>query len=380
MMPGPLPPAMRRRIRAGLLAVPLACGCGAAGAGASADAEANFARVGESLASGHAAERYRRLAEAAADFDEAARASCDSPPPRKLDGVTAAYHAAMDAWTSVEHVRHGPIELHMRGFRMHFWPDRRGRGGRQVQALLSSPDAARLSPETLRSASVAVQGFPAAERLLFDGGPRESVANGAGSDPACRLLVAIAGNLADMSARLSAEWSAEDAAFRQEIRDAGSENSRFASHREATAEFVRGAHTTLQVMAEMKVDRVMGKSTESARPRRAESWRSGRSLRNVVRNLEAIRAMYEGENGPGIRHLLGPSHADLAGLLSRAFRQTLETARAIPSPLSRAVVDPAARDALARLSAQLRGLMALVGGRVAPALGAPLGFNALDGD
>ena len=40
----------------------------------------------------------------------------------------------------------------------------------------------------------------------------------------------------------------------------------------------------------------------------------------------------------------------------------------------------AARDALARLSAQLRGLMALIGGKVAPALGAPLGFNALDGD
>ena len=90
--------------------------------------------------------------------------------------------------------------------------------------------------------------------------------------------------------------------------------------------------------------------------------------------------MYEGENGPGLRRLLDPSHADLAGLLSRAFRRTLETARSIPPPLSRAVVDPAAREGLARLSAQLRSLVALVGGKAAPALGAPLGFNALDGD
>jgi len=133
-------------------------------------------------------------------------------------------------------------------------------------------------------------------------------------------------------------------------------------------------------MAEMKVDRVMGKSAETARPRRAESWRSGRSLRNVVRNLEALRSLYEGEDGPGLRHLLDPSDAGLADLLSRAFRQTLETARSIRPPLFRAVADPAAREALARLSAELHGLKKLVGGRLAPALGTPLGFNALDGD
>ena len=275
-MPGPSPAATRRRTWARLLILPLACGCAAA-AGPAAAAEAGFARVNESLALGHVAERYRRLSGAAADFDEAARTACGSPPPRKLDGVAAAYHAAMDAWTSVEHVHHGPIELHMRRFRLHFWPDRRGRGGRQVQALLSGPDAARVSPETLRSASVAVQGFPAAERLLFDARLRANLANGAGSGPACRFLVAITSNLADMSARLSSEWSADDAAFPREIREPGSESSRFESHRDATAEFVRGARATLQVMAEMKVDRVMGKSPESARPRRAESWRAGRS-------------------------------------------------------------------------------------------------------
>ncbi len=379
-MPGARPAAARRRMWAVLLAVPLACGCGVGAAGAAAAAEADFARVNESLALGHAAERYRRLSGAAADFGAAARASCGSPPPRELDGAAAAWHAAMDAWMSVEHVHHGPIELHMRRFRLHFWPDRRGRGGRQIQALLAGPDAARASPETLRSASVAVQGFPAAECLLFDARLRANLESGAEGDSACRLLVAIADNLADMSARLSSEWSAEGAAFPREIREAGSEGSRFASHRDATAEFVRGAHAALQVMAEMKVDRVMGKSPESARPRRAESWRAGRSLRNLVLNLEAIQAMYEGGDGPGLRRLLEPSHADLAGLLSRAFRQTLETARSIRPPLSRAVVDPAARDGLARLSAQLRGLVALVGGKAAPALGAPLGFNALDGD
>ena len=379
-MPGQRPAAARRRRWTVLLAVPLACGCGVGASASAAAAEADFARVNESLALGHAAERYRRLSGAAADFGAAARASCDAPPPRELDGAAAAWRAAMDAWMSVEHVHHGPIELHMRRFRLHFWPDRRGRGGRQIQALLSGPDAARASPETLRSASVAVQGFPAAERLLFDARLRANLESGAEGDSACRLLVAVAGNLADMSARLSSEWSAEGAAFPREIREAGSESSRFASHRDATAEFVRGAHAALQVMAEMKVDRVMGKSPESARPRRAESWRAGRSLRNVVLNLEAIQAMYEGENGPGLRRLLDPSHADLAGLLSRAFRRTLETARSIPPPLSRAVVDPAAREGLARLSAQLRGLVALVGGKAAPALGAPLGFNALDGD
>lgn len=379
-MAGPVPVKTYRRARVRLLATLLACGVGPGAAGAATVTEADFARVNERLALGHVAERYERLSRAAADFDEAARASCDSPPPRELDRVTSAYHAAMDAWMSIEHVHHGPVELHMRKFRLHFWPDKRGRSGRQIRALLSNEVDARLTPEGFRSASVAVQGFPAAERLLFDARLRANVTDGAGGDPACRLLVAITHNLADMSARLSSEWGAEGAAVVREIREAASETSRFASHRDATAEFVKGLHTTLQVMAEMKVDRVMGDNPESARARRAESWRSGRSLRNIIRNLEAVQSMYEGENGPGLRHLLGHSDAGLASLLSRAFQQTLETARSIQPPLSRAVTDPAARDALAQLSAELRGLMALVGGKLAPALGTPLGFNALDGD
>lgn len=90
--------------------------------------------------------------------------------------------------------------------------------------------------------------------------------------------------------------------------------------------------------------------------------------------------MYEGEGGPGFRHLLGPAHEALAALMSKAFRQTLATARTIRLPLARAVADPAARPSVVQLATEVRALKELVSGKLAPALGTPLGFNALDGD
>jgi predicted lipoprotein len=179
-----------------------------------------------------------------------------------------------------------------------------------------------------------------------------------------------------MAGGLRADWTS----FVNELSNPGGADARYESHKAVTAEFVKGLHTALIALADLKLDPVLGKSLGEAMPRRAESWRSGRSPRNIARNLDALRAMYEGENGPGLKALLPAADTALADLLSGAFEQTLATARAIDGPLARAVADPAKRPAVERLAREVRALKQLVSGRLAPALGTPLGFNALDGD
>src|SRR3546814_15047315 len=65
-------------------------------------------------------------------------------------------------------LRFGPSLLFLRYDRIEFWPDKRGVVRRHLSQLLSGQDAEALQPRTFANGSVAVQGFPALERLLFD--------------------------------------------------------------------------------------------------------------------------------------------------------------------------------------------------------------------
>lgn len=369
------------RLIAALCLVPLALWTSGSSAPAQERAgQADYARVNAAIAEGHVIPRYERFAAAAASFEQSARSFCAAAAPRKPDSARAAFNAAMDAWMAVEHVRMGPIGAENRRYRIEFWPDRNGLTAKHLRRLLATPDDSLATPERLASARVSIQGFPAAEFLLFDPEAVAVLESAAGSAHACLLLTAITGNLAHMARRLDAEWREGARPFLDEIRSPGGERAIFESHKDVTAELVESLHFTLQGLANIKVARPLGDNAAAARPRRSESWRSRRSMRNVVVNLEALQALYEGEAGPGLKDLMGESEAKLAKLLSKAFRQTIATARSVDVPFSEAITDPAARKTLERLSLQLRALSQLVGDRLPPALGTPLGFNEKDGD
>lgn len=341
-----------------------------------APGEADYATLNAALARHHAAPRYARFADAAGRFDVAVRKACTGAAIDK-DALTGAYHAAMDAWMGIEHIRFGPIETLMRNYRIHYWPDKGGRGEKQIRILLNSGDAQAFSREGFQAASVAVQGLPAAERLLF-GPAMARIADKADDGRACRFLSAVSANLLDLGAGLAVDWAA-DSPFVVSLGRAG-EGALHENHKAVTAEFLKSMNTSMQVIVDLKLDRPLGKGADGARPKEAESWRSRRSLANVAANLDALREMYEGAAGtPGLKSLAGADQAATAKL-SAAFAQTAATARAIAMPLFEAVSDPMARPKVERLALQARALKALVTGTLAPAIGIRLGFNALDGD
>lgn len=325
---------------------------------ATSAAAADEARVNAALIEGHVLARYQRLVTASDAFALAAAAQCPAG-----DRALAAFHATMDAWMGIEHVRFGPVELFMRGYRFHFWPQARGRVFDSVRALVQAGDGAVPTAAQLAQADLAVQGLPAAEALLY-GGQRLTAPD---APRACRLLAAIAANMRAMAGEIAAAWRRGDASFAVDAR-------------EASFAFLTSLHDGLQRLADVKLKPVLGRDIASARPVLAESRLSGRSLRNMVANLAALQALYLGEGGPGLGALAAAADPALDRLLTKAFAATMATAQGIARPLDEAVLDPALRPQAEKLLLQLRALRQLVRERLAPALGLPLGFNAFDGD
>jgi predicted lipoprotein len=361
---------------------------GAVGAGpAHADFNpAAYRALNEQLVREHILPRYARFAQMAAQFATVAGNACDMPSTASVETLRKAALLAQDAWQAVQHIRFGPIEQDMRSTRLAFWPDVRNRIGRELDEMLAHRDRSQLKPEQFAEASIVVQGFPVLERLLFDENAGRLLIDGTvDAHYRCALVRAIAENIASVADQVYAEWSQGDDSYANEIAEAGGDFALYRKPEEATLELFKSMHAALEIVADHKLARPMGDSIDSARSTRAEAWRSGRSLDNIRRNIEAASAMYLGEAGDGsagfsrfVREVA--QDVKLDKLLQRAFRQTAATANAIDMPLSEAIGDPLERPKLEKLKTETTALKALLAQRLTAAMAIPLGFNALDGD
>ena len=346
-----------------------------------ADDMTAYQRLNDGLIAGHVIPRYEALVEATAALEGSVASFCEAPQPAAFAALPEVYHRAMDAWMGVQHSRFGPVELFLRYDRFAFWPDKRNATGRQLDALLAAADPAALEPPAFARGSVAVQGFTAMERLLFAADSESKLVDAADEEAyRCALLNTIAANLARMSADTLSEWREGERPFIQVIATASPDNTHYRDAREATLEFFKALHGTLQFAADLKLSRPLGSALDKAKPRRAESWRSARSLENLRANLAAIEALYADETGFG-RYVIEVAKDDA---LDRDLRDRLASLRAVAEdvkgPLSEAVADANERPKLERLLVELQETRQLVETRLSAALGVQVGFNAFDGD
>ncbi|MGE0715598.1 MAG: imelysin family protein [Alphaproteobacteria bacterium] len=338
--------------------------------------EDGYRRLNAALIEAHVVPRYAAFEKAAAALDRGAGEFCAKPAVTAVPALRKLYLEASDAWQAIQHVRFGPVEYFSRSSRIAFWPDPRNSVGRALEELLARPDPASLTPAAFADANVAGQGLPALERLLYDEDGQGRIADGdAESGKRCAVMRAIAGNLARMAADIHREWVAGDRPYRKVVAEAGAADSPYRHPREATLDFIKALHLSVELVADHKLARPLGASAQAARPRLAESWRSGRSLENIRIDLVAGEALYGGFS-PVVRALDQP----LDALLRRAFVQTIAGAKAVESPVEKAVQDTKLRPKLETLQRQAAALKTLIAERLTAALDIPLGFNALDGD
>jgi predicted lipoprotein len=350
---------------------------------AAAQSTAGYQRLNTSLAEHHVIPRYAAFAEAAAALQRQVAAFCAAPSADGLAPTRGAYHAAVDAWMAVRHIQFGPIGHAQRSSRIQFWPDSHNTGSRQLGAMLGKKDKAAVAPEDFGKSSVAIQGFPAMERLLFSDTAAEQLTGG-GAEAAfrCAFLGAIAGNLRAIAADVLQEWRDGDKPFLEVIATAAQGNDYYDDNQQVTLEYFKALHGLMQFVVDLRLMRPLGASLKGAKPRRAEDWRSSRSMRNIVISLQTAQAMFSGDGGFGfdgyLREVAG--EAGLADQLTGAIAQTLATAQGISVPLDAAVADAQARPQVEALLTEAKALKTLFATRLTEAVDVPLGFNAFDGD
>lgn len=331
-----------------------------------AAAEIDHAALARRALDDHIRPGYARLAEAAHALETATRTACATEGPIDTAPVRAAYDATFDAWARIGHVRFGPGEENGTIFGIEFWPDTKGSTPRTLAALVAEANPAVDDPAAFAGQSVAARGLMAIDQLVFD----PAAAPIAGGTYPCRLLVAIATDLAATADRISARW---DDPWGGILTTAGDpENPIYLEPDEATKALYSALTEGLQANIDLRLGRPLG-TWDKPQPRRAEAWRSARSLPNLVASTEGMRAYVETVFVPAIGD-------DEARPVLAAFDAALAAAGRVTAAIDVEVATSQGRIHVEALQGALRHLQEEVASHVGPTLGVASGFNAMDGD
>ncbi len=192
------------------------------------------------------------------------------------------------------------------------------------------------------------------------------------------MLGAIAANLETMTGGIHREWTAGAQPYLERLARPGEHDPSFKSDKEVTSAIFETLRLGLRRVAELKLGLPLGLPRKKPKPERAESWRSSRSIRNIVVNLRALEALYFGPQSLGLAGLVEDEALD--DLIRRAFAQTIATARSIEPPLAAALSNSGEHGEIEQLHKEVTALARIVETRLPSELDIILGFNAADGD
>ena len=326
----------------------------------------------------------RVIAPGHASFAEAASAQavsmsrlCTEASEDALSEARAAFAKLVTAFSRVELYRFGPARAENRFERLFFWPDRRGRGLRQVQRLISSEDPTALDGTALAAKSVAVQGLLALDFVLSGTGSDSLVSGPSGYR--CGYGMAVADAIRKTAGEVRDGWT-PPGGYAEVMRGAGPGNAVYRSHAEATQELLQAAREQIQILRDLKLVALVGDSQRPAKPKTVPFWRSGLALNAILGNIEGVETLLE---EGGLRELLPDDRKSLVNELAFELRQAYgaisDQARA-GRDVTKIVPDSEAHQRLTYAAIPLGGAFSILSERLPQALGLSVGFNSLDGD
>ncbi len=300
---------------------------------------------------------------------------CAQPGTGSLVDARAAFETLALAWSRIEMFRFGPARTENRFEKLFYWPDRKGRGLKQVQAILATEDETASAAKRLSQKSVAVQGLPALEFVLFGTG---ADALESGSTFRCTYGQAIASVVADNATALLTGWTEADG-FADAMRNAGSMESPYQSHQEAVQDLLRAASEQVQIVRDLKISASIGAGPEKAKPKRAPFWRSDLTMATMIANLDGVAALLSG----GLVALLPEDeirHASALDFEMSQARKTLDGLKSTGSDWTALAGQTEGHQKLSYTLIPLAGAIRVIAESFPAALGLTLGFNSLDGD
>ncbi|PIE25147.1 MAG: hypothetical protein CSA60_01255 [Neptuniibacter caesariensis] len=327
--------------------------------------------LNQNIVNDHVLPVYQDLAKQSGALEKQTQQLCKVPTQKTLDLTRTQFKHTLDAWEAAQHINFGPIELLMRNFSIQFWPDKKNLTSKQLNKLLAEKDPNSLTDEALQTASIAVKGLPAIERILY---AQEALTKIQQDSYRCQLLHAVSNYVKDQSKSTYQEWQS----FKHEFDYVESEDGLYGSAQAATVDLMKALIEPLAVVRDLKILHPLG--TKKAKPRRLENWRSQSALRNLQTNISTLHHMYSGISGVSLKSVLTEQGAeDLATDIENQFILLEKALEQLPAPLSKHIHEAEVREQLFLISEHIEKL----GKKFAKGmklLEIQLGFNSRDGD
>ncbi len=326
---------------------------------------------------------YAALTVAASDEAERVSDLCWQADTQRLKAARDGFATLVLAWSGVEMYRFGPARDDNNYERLFFWPDPRGRGLQQVQALLAAEDATAASVDTLRQKSVAVQGLSALEYILFGAGS-EALAekDGPAGSFRCRYGDAIAAAIAATADAIRDGWTGQNG-YAFLMREPGPDNAVYRSAGEAMQDLLKSCREQVQLDQQLKLAFTIGETPAKANPKMAPFWRSNLTIPSIKANLAAVLELC-GPNGVGA---ILPADAAGAAGAAKALADNLKQADDIlgklentGTPWETLATEPASHADLTAALTPLGAAGELLEHEYMDGFGLVIGINSLDGD
>jgi predicted lipoprotein len=333
-------------------------------AAARAETQPNIAAI-RRLVSELIIPHYEALVTAAQKQTALWEAFIASPDVQAMARLKDAYLAIADAWSAIEFLHFGPASVDFRFERLSYWPERKNATGKALTLLMAGKGDEGLAPAQFAKTSAAGQGLPALERLLFDeNAAAPLLAEDEAGDRRRRVGLAIARNIEIIATQFLTGWRDGPDGIVKKLDDP-------AYAGEATIRIATDLLSLFQLMRDAKLQAVLGKAIDIAKPRLAEGWRSGRSIRALALNLATLRDAVDMIFADTSAEVSSPSV--LASSVRIADSLTLENLGAL-------VTSPKQRSDAVLLLDAVTSARDVMNAEIPNALGITVGFNSLDGD
>jgi predicted lipoprotein len=319
---------------------------------------------------------YAALAGETAALSDKVGSLCQAPSSASLEAAKKAFASAVAAWSKVEILRFGPIVEDRRFERLFFWPDAKGLGDRQIRDALAKRDESVTKPEALSAKSVALQGLPALEYLLYGDGAEALAAPSEDGAFRCTFARAAATNSAGIATSVAEDWR-EGSPYETSLLAPGPNASPYRAAKEVTLELFKSFTAGIELVRDQKLGKPLGATPEAARPKLAAFWRSGQSLANAAGNLEGVHALFA---KGGLAQVVAGDSPGVEKSVLFDLGHAVEVLSGIGKPMADVVRDADLRAKIEALRVSLKSAGKTAADAIARGAGLAFGFNAMDGD
>jgi hypothetical protein len=305
---------------------------------------------------------------------EATAKLCAAPSEAELKTVGARFSETIESWGKVEIIREGPVLAENRFERVLFYPDRKGIGLKQVQALIAKPDEAVTDPRTLKDRSVAIQGLGAFEFVFFGSYPEGVVAEK--NSFRCRYGLAIARNVDDIAGELQSAWD-DPKGIANDWKHPSTDSAVYRNGAEAMQALI-GLHVHgIEMIRDQRIKPFYKGRGQKVTPNAALFRRSGNTTRVIAADVEGLAELWRISD---MGTLLAKDQHALAGNVLFDYKATAAAIRKLPPPTAEALADDKYLARLDFIEFTLKDAIARVNNDVGAAVGLEAGFSFADGD